>query len=204
MHKNEKVQRIPVDKLAPNRWGAAVNPPLSPDDHDALLSSIKEVGVQTPLIAWKNNGSSIVVAGNTRLKIARKLKLQTVPVILRTFNSETDAKLFAITDNVARRQMTTAQKAEMALSLVKILSVGRGKRTDLELSPEMNKVDAWDEAARRVGVSILQLAEKMGMKAVDLFILQQVSPLPAQHKQQRRARRNHSYLWILEREKKKG
>ena len=62
--------------------------------------------------------------------------------------------MFALTDNLARRQLTTGQRAYLAYQFQQILTVGKGHRTDLvQPSSRMTKVDARKTAAKRAGVS---------------------------------------------------
>jgi ParB-like chromosome segregation protein Spo0J len=68
------------------------------NDHavDQMCAAIVEMGFKVPIIA-KSNGQ--VVDGHLRLKAARKLKLDTVPVILADDLSETQIKAFRILIN---------------------------------------------------------------------------------------------------------
>lgn len=159
----EKIEIVPAKNLIPNRFGSHINPPISASDLLALSSSIEQYGILTPLIVWKHKGKTVVVAGNNRLRIAKDLKLEAVPVIMREFSSEEDAKIFAITDNSARRHMLVSQRAELALELQKLLLVGQGRRTDKQPSSQMKKVDSWDQAAKMAGVSVGAVS---GMKKV--------------------------------------
>lgn len=165
MPKNESIVYLPVHDLSFNRFGDHVNPPISPSDLQALRSSIERQGILTPLVVWGHGGKNVVVAGNNRLRIARELKLDTVPVVIRHFENQTDAKIFAIIDNSARRHMITAQRAELALELQKLLTVGQGRRTDRleQPSSKMKEVDAWKQAAKLAGVSVGAVS---GMKKV--------------------------------------
>jgi hypothetical protein len=66
----DKIHRLPVKDLKPNKWGPKVNQPMPRLDMDALYASIEADGVQIPLVVWKRDGNNVVVSGNTRLKIA--------------------------------------------------------------------------------------------------------------------------------------
>jgi len=152
--KQEKVHQVGTHKLAANRFGPSVNPPISPEDMASLAESIHQEGVRIPLVVWRNGKGNVVVSGNTRLRIAKRLKLQKVPVIFRKFADNREAKLFAITDNVARRQLHLAQKAELALKIQGLLKVGQGFRSDRQEPPsEMTEVDSRAMAAKMAGIS---------------------------------------------------
>ena len=147
------VRQLPPKSLTPNRWGPAVNPTLSKSDFAALADSIERDGVRQPLTVWRNGKGDLIVAGMTRRKIAVKQKIETVPVIFREFADETEAKLFAIEDNLVRRQMSGAMKAEQALHIQKLLTRSRGRKKSGEIRTDDTKFDARAEAARRAGVS---------------------------------------------------
>lgn len=124
----DTVQSVAVKDLTPNPWGTDINPPMTDDDYQRLKADIEShMEVQIPLITWLNKGKTIVVSGNTRLRIAKEVSLKHVPAIRKTFDSETDAKLFAINDNLARRQLSTAQKAKLALKLQRLIDIKQGR-----------------------------------------------------------------------------
>ena len=73
----------------------------------------------------------VVLSGTNRLNIARDIGLKTVPVIIRDYPDARSAKLFAVSDNLARRRLTAGQRAYLALQYQELLAVGKGHRTDL-------------------------------------------------------------------------
>ena len=155
MPNSESIIHLAVKDLVPNRFGPAVNPPISAVDLLALESSIERDGIRVPLVVWANKGSRVVIAGNNRFRIAGKLGMETVPAVIQTFASETQARLYAMTDNLARRHMNTAQRAELALELQRLLTVGQGRRTDAaKPSSILKKVDSWAQAAKLAGVAV--------------------------------------------------
>ena len=149
----ETVTHVPVSKLKPNPWGAEVGPPLSAEDDEALKSSISKSGIQIPLIVWKRGKGLVVLSGSNRLRIAKELGLTTVPVIVREFADRNAAKMFAVSDNLARRHMTTGQRAYLAYQYQQLLTVGKGHRTDLEPLSNLTKVNARQVAAEKAGVA---------------------------------------------------
>lgn len=72
----------------------------NPRDNDAAVQdvadSIKRFGFASPIIARKEDGE--VIAGHTRLKAARRLGLDRVPVRFLDLDP-TDARLLALADN---------------------------------------------------------------------------------------------------------
>lgn len=63
---------------------------------DKVASSIKNFGFKVPIIIDKDNE---VIAGHTRLKAAKKLKMDSVPCIVAEDLTEAQIKAFRIADN---------------------------------------------------------------------------------------------------------
>ncbi len=144
----ETVVHVPLSKLKPNPWPEA-GPPLAAEDEESLRSGIERDGIQIPLIVWKRG--MVVLSGSNRLRIANDLGLKTVPVIIREFVNQGAAKAFAISDNLARRHLTTGQKAYLAFQY-QLLSQGCAGRPT-KISSGLTKLDARESAADRGGVS---------------------------------------------------
>lgn len=72
------------------------NPRMNDNAVDAVANSIKEFGFKVPIIIDKNN---VVVAGHTRLKAARQLGLEEVPVVIADDLTDEQIKAFRLADN---------------------------------------------------------------------------------------------------------
>lgn len=85
----------------------------NPRKNDAAVKyvaeSIKEFGFKVPIVIDKNG---VIVAGHTRYKAARKLKLETVPCIVADDLTEEQIKAFRLADN------KVAEKAEWDFDLL--------------------------------------------------------------------------------------
>ena len=68
------------------------------NDHavDAVANSIKEFGFKVPVVIDKNGE---IIAGHTRYKAAKKLKLKEIPCIIADDLTEEQIKAFRIADN---------------------------------------------------------------------------------------------------------
>ena len=110
------------------------------NDHavDQMCAAIVEMGFKVPIIA-KSNGQ--VVDGHLRLKAARKLALDTVPVILADDLSEAQIKAFRILIN------QSAHWADWDMDLLKL---------------EMQALDALDYDLSLIGFSDEELDELLG------------------------------------------
>lgn len=72
------------------------NPRFNDKAVDKVANSIKEFGFKVPIVVDKDN---VIVAGHTRLKAAKKLKMNKVPVIVADDLNEEQIKAFRLADN---------------------------------------------------------------------------------------------------------
>lgn len=102
-----------------------VNIPTDEADYTRLKEDIQKNNIRQPLQVHKKT----VLAGNTRLRIAKELDIKFVPCLyLPDDMIEIDQKEYVITDNLSRRHLTTIQKADLALQLVEIETARAEKR----------------------------------------------------------------------------
>ena len=88
-----QIEYIEIDRVIPY-----ANNPRKNDGEavDRVASSIKEYGFKNPIIVDKDN---VIVAGHTRYKAAKKLRLDTVPIIKADDLTPAQIKAFRIADN---------------------------------------------------------------------------------------------------------
>jgi len=138
---------------------------LLQEEYNALKEDIKERGIQDPLHVVKREGSYIIVSGHQRAKIAKELGIK-VPCIIRDdLKDELQIREYLIKDNLLRRHLTTAQKAEIVLALAEIEAerarvrqeatklVGRGvQKKDIMVAPSEGATNSLsdDEKGRAV------------------------------------------------------
>jgi len=104
------------DELTINEEYEKLLPPLSPDQFKALERSILENGQIEPITA---NPKRIVIDGVNRLKICRAHDIKP-KYVTRKFANELEEMKYIIETNLMRRQLTTFQRIEAALPLIKI------------------------------------------------------------------------------------
>ncbi|MGT2800814.1 ParB N-terminal domain-containing protein [Streptococcus marmotae] len=81
-----------VDELRPY----SKNPRKNDGAVDPVANSIEEFGFKVPIVATSDGE---IINGHTRYKAAKKLKLETVPVIVADDLSEEQIKAFRLADN---------------------------------------------------------------------------------------------------------
>lgn len=105
-----EIEYKPIDELIPYEN----NPRINDDAVDKVAESIEQFGFKVPIIVDKNN---VIVAGHTRLKAAKKLGLDEVPVIMADDLTEEQIKAFRLADNkVAEFSYWDYEKLEQELN----------------------------------------------------------------------------------------
>lgn len=92
MSKNLNVKMMPIGDVVPYEK----NPRLNDQAVDAVASSIREFGFKVPIVV---DDKGVVVSGHTRLKAAKALGLDEVPVIVADDLDDTKIKAFRLADN---------------------------------------------------------------------------------------------------------
>lgn len=142
------------------------------DNHiDDLLESIKQYGILTPLTITKEKR---IISGHRRWRVAIQIGLTSIPVEVKTYDSELAEKR-AILEFNRQREKTFSQKMneaklhkEIESELAKKISLSQLKQnTDMDICPPRNKLTR-DIVAEQVGIGsgrTLARAEKIWDKA---------------------------------------
>ncbi|MBF0602150.1 MAG: DNA modification methylase [Nitrospirae bacterium] len=120
-----QIEDWPLDRLIPY----AKNPRRNDEVVDRMVGAIREFGFRIPIVA-KSDG--LVVDGHLRLKAARRLNLETVPVVLADDLTEAQVNAFRLLAN------QSANWAEWDEELLKNLL---GELRDLDFDMEMTGFD---------------------------------------------------------------
>jgi 16S rRNA G966 N2-methylase RsmD len=83
--------------------------PLSGEELKFLEESILKEGIRDPLVVWSHNGEHILLDGHHRLKIAEKHGLN-YKVVEKNFETLEEAKLWVLTNQLGRRNLTDEQR----------------------------------------------------------------------------------------------
>ncbi len=118
------IQHIGVEQIDPN--------PHQPRDGfnqqelDALADSIREHGILQPLVAQTSGERYQLVAGERRLRAARAIGLETVPVIVRSFDEQQTLELSLI-ENIQREQLNAVETAAAYQKLLDQFNLDSGE-----------------------------------------------------------------------------
>ena len=100
---------VPVDSVSPN--------PRQPrsvfDDEalDTLAASISEVGVLQPIVVRRAGNGYELIAGERRLRAAKKAGLETIPVVVRE-SDDAESLREALIENIHREDLNPVELAE--------------------------------------------------------------------------------------------
>lgn len=75
-----------------------------------LVASIKEKGVLQPILVRKSGADYEVIAGERRLKAARLLNLESVPVVIKAA-TDREALILALVENIQREDLNPIEEA---------------------------------------------------------------------------------------------
>lgn len=86
------------------------------DDLDSLAASIKQHGIVQPLVVVKSNHGYQLIAGERRLRAAKRIGLKKVPAILRSYNEQEQLEV-ALVENIQRSELKPLELATAYLKL---------------------------------------------------------------------------------------
>ena len=121
-----------IDLIRPNRFQPRIS--FSEQDLQELTDSIKAQGILQPLLVRKDEDGYELIAGERRLRAAKRARLSQVPVVLKRVNDDKLLEM-AIVENIQRENLNPIEEAEAYHQLI----------TQLNLTQ--------DQASARVGKS---------------------------------------------------
>jgi len=121
-----------IDLIRPNRFQPRLNFPEQ--DLQELTDSIKAQGILQPLLVRKDADGYELIAGERRLRAAKRARLDQVPVVLKRVDDDKMLEI-AIVENIQREDLNPIEEAEAYHRLI----------TQLNLTQ--------DQASARVGKS---------------------------------------------------
>lgn len=128
----------------------------TPENYDMMKENIRQVGILEPIIVIDN----VVESGNLRLRIAKELGFETVPVIFQP-KSDVNANLRVVSHGQQR-----VKKYSEILAEYKILEaeypVGKGCRTDLDPAKKCNMEKKKALNISKAKLTMLKNIEKLG------------------------------------------
>jgi ParB family transcriptional regulator, chromosome partitioning protein len=142
---------VPVNAISPNPKQPRTN--FDDETIESLALSIREVGILQPIVVRKAGGGYELIAGERRLRAARRAGLATVPVVVRD-TGDTDTLREALIENIHREDLGPIELAEAFRQLLEELGL---KQEDL---------------AERIGVSRSHIANTIRLLQLPMDVQQ--------------------------------
>lgn len=137
----------------------ALIPPLTTDERAQLEENLTHDGCRDPLVVWRG----LLVDGHNRFEICRKNRIEFSTKELTEISSRELVQVWIIRNQFGRRNLSHAQRAELALKLEPLISLrakenliasGGDKKSGLQKSVDpIEKFDTQKELAKIAGVS---------------------------------------------------
>jgi DNA modification methylase len=154
---NNQVVTVNTNNLVLNQ--TIVDLYSTPENFADIKSNILQFGIIQPILV--NRLNMVVISGNLRLKIARELGHQTVPVIFCDL-SDDELNVIALSTNFQRKKSLLDIKHELDF-IEKYFNVGQGTRTDLnpQLKEEADRKKSAMSSVPKYTVDSIRKAEKL-------------------------------------------
>lgn len=106
--KQEKVMQIPISQIRTNKY----QPRIEFNEHKLaeLVNSIKEKGIIQPVLVRKVHDGYELIAGERRLRAARRLQLERIPAILKEV-ADIDMLEISLIENIQREELNPIEEA---------------------------------------------------------------------------------------------
>ena len=124
---------------------------------EELAASIKEKGLLQPVVVRKTADGFEVIAGERRLKAARKLGLTKIPVVIKDVDDK-EALVLALIENIQREELNPIEEAESFRRLV-----DEFKHTQEDVARMVSK----DRATVANLIRLLKLPKEMQASIID-------------------------------------
>ncbi|MBU0767718.1 MAG: ParB/RepB/Spo0J family partition protein [Proteobacteria bacterium] len=138
-----------IGLIQPNRYQPRLR--FSDNELEDMVRSIRQQGIIQPLLVRKDNNGYELIAGERRLRAAKKAGLKQVPVLVKTI-TDTDMLEMSIIENVQRSDLNPLEEAEAYYRLI----------TEFGLTQ--------DQAADRVGKSRSAVANFLRLRQLPELI----------------------------------
>jgi len=137
---------IDIDKIKVSKLN--VRKDISPESLNELELSIKEIGLQQPVVLTElDDGTFELVIGQRRFEAVKELGWKKIPALIKKYTSETDIIAASFVENIQRSELSYREKMNAALLL-------------------WNKFKKISEVARVLGVSEQTVRSYLGYEVV--------------------------------------
>ena len=145
------------------------NPRANNDAIEPVMRSIEQFGFRVPIIIDREN---VIVAGHTRLKAAKRLKLKTVPCLVADDLTEDQIKAYRLVDNKCSQYASWLDdllKQEIASVTINLSHWDFPNLSDVPTLPDTPDVPKEIKYVQKWGIVVDFLEEEAAKKAFDLI-----------------------------------
>jgi ParB family chromosome partitioning protein len=131
MSKQTKAAELEIDRLVPYEFQSFK--PYLGIRAEALVNSVRENGVLTPIIVRPKNDKYEILSGHNRVSAATSVGLHTVPAVILDEVSDDEARVIVVVSNLIQRSFADLSHSERAVALSSHYNAikSQGKRNDL-------------------------------------------------------------------------
>jgi len=170
--KEENIIEAKLSSIRPNRFQPREE--FNPQKLEELISSIKEKGVIQPVLARVAEGGYELITGERRLRAAKRLGLEKIPLIVKEV-SDTEMLELALIENLQREDLNSMEEAHAYRRVIKEFKmkqedlareIGKDQATVantlrlLKLPKEIQKEISKGNLSRGHGLAILGLENR--------------------------------------------
>ncbi len=106
--KHEKVMNLPLNNIKTNKYQPRVQ--FNEEKLNELVKSIKEKGVIQPVLVRKAHDGYELIAGERRLRAAKRLHLENIPAIVKEV-TDIDMLEISLIENIQREELNPIEEA---------------------------------------------------------------------------------------------
>lgn len=104
----EKITQLPISQIKTNKYQPRIE--FNEEKLNDLIKSIKEKGIIQPVLVRKTHDGYELIAGERRLRAAKRLHFENIPAIIREV-SDVDMLEISLIENIQREELNPIEEA---------------------------------------------------------------------------------------------
>jgi len=156
------------------------NPRINKESVEKVIMSIKEVGWKVPIIVDEEN---VILAGHTRIKAARLLEMEEVPVHIAKGLTEAQKTAYRIMDNKSQdssewdTEMLSEEFAKLAEANFDMDLTGFDFREIEKLTENLIEFTEPEEIITETNIADFDDIQTSNVRMVNIFLTQETEPV---------------------------
>jgi ParB/RepB/Spo0J family partition protein len=132
---DKELRNIDIDLIKPNPDNPRII--FRQEEMDSLLISAKEYGILVPISVYKEGNHFVIIDGERRWRVSKKLNLSTIPAIIQEKPTPLDNLLMMFNIHALREQWDLFTIANKITKVIELLNKKLGhKPNEIQLSEE--------------------------------------------------------------------